>query len=263
MMPVNQDPFSAIAGTYDRDFSSLPGVAPLRDRMLSAALGAFPRGGRVLDLGCGTGEDAVRLARAGYRVTACDTSDAMLARAGERARTAGVPLTVRHLDAGNLGGLPDSSFDALYSNFGALNLLESPAVFFEQCHRILSPAGALLICLFGRYSPWEILTSLLRGNPARAVRRLRQGAVDVPVGNATVPVRYFSSSRIIAEARPRFLLVRSWGLNVISPPPSSAGIAGKLPRLAAGLWNLEARVAGLYPLSRAGDHVAFLFRRSP
>lgn len=257
------DPFSVIAGTYDRDFSSLPGVAAIRNRMIGAALEAFPSGARVLDLGCGTGEDAVRLVRAGYRVTAGDTSAAMIALAEQRARDAGIALDIRHLDAGNLESLPAGSFDALYSNFGTLNLLDALQGFFEECHRILSPGGAVLICLFGRTSPWEIASFLSRGQPVLAFRRLRHGAVEVPLGGTTVRVRYFSSSSVIADARPWFYFVRSWGVSVISPPPSAAGLSRRLPRLASALREMEPHVAGIYPLSRAGDHVAFLFRRQP
>ena len=257
------DPFSAIAAMYDRDFSSLPGVAAIRDRMIRAAREAFPPGARVLDLGCGTGEDAVQLAREGYRVTAGDTSSAMITLATQRARDAGIPLDVRHIDAGHLEVLPSGSFDALFSNFGALNLLDGLPGFFGECHRVLSPGGAVLICLFGRTSPWEIASFLSRGRPARAFRRLRRGAVTVPLGGTALPVSYFPSSSVIADARPWFDFVRSWGINVISPPPSSAGLSRRFPRVATALRNAETHVAGLYPLSRAGDHVAFLFRRRP
>jgi SAM-dependent methyltransferase len=53
--------------------------------------GGVPRG-RALEVGCGTGADAVCLAQQGFEVTAVDWSPQALERARSRARMAGVPV---------------------------------------------------------------------------------------------------------------------------------------------------------------------------
>jgi len=70
----------------------------------------------VLELGCGTGNDAARLARAGYRVTAIDHSEEAI----EQARAKFGPM-VTFLVADMTEALPfaDSSFDAVMSNVAA------------------------------------------------------------------------------------------------------------------------------------------------
>src|SRR4051812_49296456 len=65
------------AATYDTDGNPL---IALEEPRVDALLGDL-RGLRVLDVGCGTGRHAVRLARAGAVVTAVDFSEAMLAQA--------------------------------------------------------------------------------------------------------------------------------------------------------------------------------------
>lgn len=50
----------------------------------------FPAGSVALDIGCGTGADAVFLARCGLAVTGVDVSEAALELAEKRARQAGV-----------------------------------------------------------------------------------------------------------------------------------------------------------------------------
>jgi S-adenosylmethionine-dependent methyltransferase len=77
----------------------------------------------ALDLGCGTGAIAVRLARLGLHVTMLDSSRAMLALAQRAAQEAGVAekITLKLGDAARLADLfPDGSFDVILCH----NLLE-------------------------------------------------------------------------------------------------------------------------------------------
>src|SRR5690349_15279346 len=62
-----------------------------------------PRPGRALELGCGTGTNAVYLARHGWRVTAVDLVDRAVRRARERAGAAGVDVEILCGDATRLG----------------------------------------------------------------------------------------------------------------------------------------------------------------
>src|SRR6478609_10079414 len=54
--------------------------------------------GRVLDIGCGEGADAVWLARGGWTVTALEVSGLALRRAAEHARDAGVHVRFVHAE---------------------------------------------------------------------------------------------------------------------------------------------------------------------
>ncbi|GHJ96304.1 hypothetical protein SNE510_58230 [Streptomyces sp. NE5-10] len=64
-------------------------------------LGA-PAPGRALELGCGTGTNAVYLARHGWRVAAVDLVDRAVRQAREKAAAAGADVTVLHGDATRL-----------------------------------------------------------------------------------------------------------------------------------------------------------------
>jgi SAM-dependent methyltransferase len=76
------------------DGHALP--ARLRD------LAAHPEKGRALDVGCGTGDAAVFLARAGWDVTAVDFVERALSRARSKARAAGVDVRFVRADATEL-----------------------------------------------------------------------------------------------------------------------------------------------------------------
>jgi SAM-dependent methyltransferase len=102
------------AGTYERFAARL---APVQDQLVSVL--EIAGGERVLDLATGTGEVAVRAARAGGVVTGIDIAEPMLAKARERAQEEGVDIT---FDLGDVEYLPyeDASFDVVISNFGVV-----------------------------------------------------------------------------------------------------------------------------------------------
>jgi len=84
--------FDAVAESYDGSFTdSRIGRAQRRScgrHLEGRVLGPAPMA--ILELGCGTGEDAVRFAAQGHRVHAVDSSAAMLGVGGAKARAAGV-----------------------------------------------------------------------------------------------------------------------------------------------------------------------------
>src|SRR4029079_19058923 len=78
--------FDAIASRYDDMFSSAanPLIAMMRERVMRAVDRYFPEPATILEIGCGTGEDALALLGRGHRVVACDPAPAMIATAREK-----------------------------------------------------------------------------------------------------------------------------------------------------------------------------------
>jgi ubiquinone/menaquinone biosynthesis C-methylase UbiE len=96
--------FNRAAGRYDRELNANPAMRYMRRISLNALEAAFQQGQRVLEIGCGTGQEAVHLARRGIQVLATDLSPQMVARTAQRAAQAGVQdrLQARPLAAGRL-----------------------------------------------------------------------------------------------------------------------------------------------------------------
>jgi SAM-dependent methyltransferase len=109
-----------------------PFLGPLRDS------GAR----RVLELGCGTGNDAARLAREGYEVTAVDLSPDAIERAQERF---GALATFQVADMSRPLPFADRSFDAVMGNV-SLHMFPDALTrsLFAEIARVLGPGGLLL-----------------------------------------------------------------------------------------------------------------------
>ena len=120
------------AGSYERIAEAF---APVHDH-LAERLDPRP-GERWLDVATGTGELAVRAARAGAQVTGVDITEALLAQA----RAQDVPVT---WDLGDAQALPyaDASFDVVCSNFGVPFAPDHLATACELA-RVCRPAGRL------------------------------------------------------------------------------------------------------------------------
>ncbi|HEX5449655.1 MAG TPA: methyltransferase domain-containing protein, partial [Gaiellaceae bacterium] len=88
---------------------------PVQDELIEKL--ELAPGDRVLDVATGTGEVAVRAAKAGATVTAIDIADPMLEKARRRAEEEGVAIS---FDLGDVEYLPyeDACFDVISSNFG-------------------------------------------------------------------------------------------------------------------------------------------------
>lgn len=177
-----KDLFAAVAARYDllNDVQSF-GLHRLWKRRL-VGLARIREGDPALDVCCGTGDIAFRLAAAGAETTALDFSAPMLeiarerglkrrcsgaqaasAKRGRRPATSQIPSgTVRFVqgDAQQLP-FPDHSFAVVTMGYGLRNLAD-PKEGLREMIRVLQPAGRLLVLDFGK-PPNRVLRALYFG----------------------------------------------------------------------------------------------------
>ncbi|GIX50610.1 MAG: demethylmenaquinone methyltransferase [Limisphaera sp.] len=143
--------FERIARRYDliNDLQSV-GLHRLWKRRL-VRLAAVGPGDRVLDVCCGTGDVALRLARCGAEVVGVDFSGAMLEVARRRARRRRtVADCIRWIQADAMDlPFPDAAFDAVTIAYGLRNLADWRAGLRELI-RVTRPGGRVVILDFGK-----------------------------------------------------------------------------------------------------------------
>ncbi len=252
-------PFDTIAQDYDRTFSS----SAIGTRMRAAAWrrldAAFRPGERVLELNCGTGEDAIHLAERGVRVLATDVSPAMveLTRAkAERAGLAGL-VECRCLAIEQLGDLRAGPFDGAVSNFGGLNCVTDLPAAGRALAAAVRPGGRVLLGVMGPLVPWEMAWFVAHGEPRKALRRLRPGGT--PWRGLTV--RYPSIRRLRRALAGDFSVRRVAAIGALVPPTFAEAWASRHPRLLDALDRWERRWERIPPLPWLADHYLIEFDR--
>lgn len=247
--------FDAAAASYDRDFGANPAGRFFRYLFQERLLRVFPPGARLLDLGSGTGEDAVLLAGRGRSVVGLDAAPAMVERARARAEAlgvAGVRFEVRPVE--ELAGLEGQPFSGAYSNFGALNCADLRAT-GRGLARALAAGAPLVLGVMG---PWPLPATLHRLLSGRGEPR---GARAPRVAGVAVGAAYPSPSQVRRAFGPEFRWSGGFGLGVLVPGPEHAGWVSRHPQ-AFGLLAIAESLVRTWPLLRAlGDHNVLLGER--
>jgi len=229
----------ALAADYDARFTDTPLGTSLRRAVQRRLDARFRPGDRVLELGCGTGEDAVHLARRGVSVLATDGSAAMVEQ--ERRKLGGLG-EVRQMAIEEIGTL-HGPFDGAFSDFGGMNCVADLGAAAEALGSLLRPGAPLLLCVMGPLVPWEWLYYLGRGEPAKAFRRLSRRGVEW----RGMTVRYPPIGTLRNTFAPRFSCERVAAVGALLPPTYLEAWTARHPRLLSALDRWERRLERLLP----------------
>jgi SAM-dependent methyltransferase len=256
--------FDGMADAYDATFTDSMIGRSQRNVVWDALENAFRSGDRVLELNCGTGEDALFLAKRGVAVLACDASARMISVAQHR-KTREAPNSslqfriLRNEDIDTLTAV--DRFDGVLSNFSGLNCVQNLPAIARKLADLVKPGGAAVLCLSTRVCLWEIAWYGLRGNFKKASRRL-PGAMVAKLDEIAVPVWYPTIAEIKRSFFPSFTLrsVRAVGLFV---PPSYAEPWIARHHSMLKVFETLDRIVGAWPgLRGVGDHVLLEFERT-
>jgi len=262
--------FDQVADQYDASWSETAIGRAQREAVWREVDPLFKPGDRILDLGCGTGIDALHFESLGIGVYGIDASAEMVRIAKARGVEAEhLPieavgpglLPCRRAFAGRAarkrGGGPEGlpHFDGAFSNFGALNCIADLLSVSGALARLVRPQGYLAICLMSRCCAWEILHYLGRLKPAKAFRRWHPAGSQASI---RVHVYYPSVRQIVRAFKPDFRLIRWCGIGLCVPPSYI-----NLPdAIVARLASADRRLAHLPLLRALADHRFLIFQRS-
>ncbi len=262
--------FDGLAPVYDARYSAAQNgvMGWLRRENLALLRALFPPGSTLLEIGCGTGEEAVALAGMGHTVWATDLSPRMAAQTAARALAAGVGHRVHPLvvAAGDLQALDaPGKFDGAWASFGALNCEPRLQAWRDALADLLRPGAPLICSVLNRWCLWEMLWFALHGRPQDALRRRGPGwhlaAVSTAQGTMQVPVRYPRLGEWLHLLRPRFTVERVMAWPLLLPPPYLDELYRRWQGLFTRLEGVERLLRGRRPWRSWGDHLLLVARR--
>jgi SAM-dependent methyltransferase len=250
-LPAREYAFDAVAEGYDGQFTRTRIGTAMRAAVWARCAARFRPGFRILEMNCGTGEDARWLASQGMRVLATDISPRMLEVAQRKlaglAENQAVELKILAWE--QLECLAAAPFDGMLSNFGGLNCVADLPGTASNLAAALKPGAVAILCIMGPRVPWEWLWFLAHGRPGAAFRRLGRGREW-----SGITVRYPSIGATVRAFAPAFRLLRVGAIGALLPPPYTERSFSRFPRLLRALERAERRWENHWPLPQLADH---------
>lgn len=248
-------PFDAVAVTYDADFThSLTGRLQRQRVWYFLQRDLPPRKELdILEVNCGTGEDARWLAAQGHRVWATDISPEMIRQARSKSSES-IAFEVCGFSAVR-ERFKDRKFDVVFSNFAGLNCVDGETLNQLQADfaSLLKPGGKFIGVFLGKKPLIERWYFRLKGQKAKVRRRMRQASVTLADG--VEQETWFYTVDELKEIFSAFEFVRSRPVGLFIPPSYMESWAKRNRAALSLLHSLERLFGGIQAYSDRGDHV--------
>jgi SAM-dependent methyltransferase len=253
--------FDHSATGYDTAFTNTPIGRLQRESvwryLLDTFQDKFPA--KVLELNCGTGEDAVFFANHGSEVLATDVSEKMLAVTGDKIADHGLNgrITTRNLDIFNIGNEAfDGTFSLVFSNFGGLNCIDPRTLqsLFQKMATQLSPGGRMILVIMPRFCAWESIYFLSRLRLGEAFRRRKKNGQEASVGNTSITTWYHDPRQVEEWSSVYFKIKHIQPIGIAVPPSYFKKTFINHHKILKNLNAAEKKLNKFKPLSRMADH---------
>jgi ubiquinone/menaquinone biosynthesis C-methylase UbiE len=218
----------------------------------------------MLELNCGSGEDALFFAQKGFTIYATDLSKGMLSRLDEKVKSAHLHKNISteicsFTDLENLS--KKGPFDVMYSNFGGLNCTGELDKVLMQLNNLLQPGGIVTLVIISKFCLWETLL-LFKGKFRTAFRRFfsKQGR-KAHIEGTYFKCWYYSPAFIKKRLKEEFDVLSIEGLCTLVPPSYIENFGEKYPKLFSFLKRLEDKWKSNWPWKFMGDYFIITLRK--
>jgi cyclopropane fatty-acyl-phospholipid synthase-like methyltransferase len=251
--------FDDSAELYDVEFTNSP-IGKLQRKLVWEYLERkfFLDGMKVLELNCGTGEDAVFFAKHNCNVLATDVSRKMLQQTQRKIIDHQLQDNISSLwlDLNEMELLGSANkFDLIFSNFGGINCIEETNLkqLLNAAKSLLNKNGRMVLVLMPKFCLWETVYFSSKLQFKKAFRRNTQKAVKANVGDEEMNIWYYNRKNLNALTKD-FKIVHSQPIGFALPPSYFNNTWLAKSRILNTLNAVERRLNGFSFLSNYADH---------
>jgi ubiquinone biosynthesis O-methyltransferase len=145
--------FDKEANSYDSWYESKMGsYVDKVETDLAFSMFRVEKGMTILDVGCGTGNFSIKLARMGCKVIGIDISDEMLEIAKKKSEEQNLDIEFYNMDVYDLK-FKDETFDAAFS-MAAFEFIKEPQRGIDEIFRVVKKGGHILVGTINKDSKW-------------------------------------------------------------------------------------------------------------
>lgn len=254
-------PFDHIASTYDSAFT-LSAIGQLQRKYVWNYLEKITselKGLEILELNCGTGEDALLFSEKGFNIVATDVSEEMLRVTQRKAHQYSLQnkISSHYLDLDSFDEtLFDKKFDLIFSNFGGLNCINPDSLknLLEKIPALLSPGGRFIAVIMPKFCFWESLYFTAKFQFNNIFRRWTSSEVPADLQGAVVKTWYYRPGQIKDWSAKNFSIIHTRPIGIAVPPSYLENFFRKREGFLKRLHAIEINLNQFSMLSGMADH---------
>ncbi len=259
---MQQQNFDTYAQSYDNHFTnSLIGKAQrlqVHQKLLKLL---SLQNKSVLEINCGTGEDAMWLSKTAATVTATDISQGMIEVANYK--NSNNTVDFKQLSAQDISLLAPNTYNIIFSNFGGLNCLNNEELqkFKNSCKQVQKSSDQLAFVIMGTNCKWENFFFKYKNEFIKANRRRNKDGVEANIKGNHFKTYYYSPADMKQLFKENYNYISAKPIGLFVPPSYLESYVVKRKGLFGFLKLLDNLFGHFSFLSNYADHYLIVFKK--
>lgn len=252
-------PFDSEALIYDQNFT-FSKIGKAQRKIIWTHLSNLINSNRVksvLEINCGTGEDALFLNKKGISILPTDISKKMVELTNEKLNKNGFDSNAKTLDARNINSIvTEKKFDLIFSNFGGLNCITEQELnlFFKDSSILFKDKKNYFLVFMGKHCLIEKLYFLSKLKFSKINRRSANEITNAKLKYESIETTFYSIQQIKRCLPKNLKIVSYYPVGFFIPPSYLESFFATRKTIFNVLKKMETLICNFSFLCNYSDH---------